>query len=390
MTRTQVGVAGPGAWSRARIGLVGLLLAAGVGSVAVLGAGATMLDALGWMSGVGVGVAAALLLAVRRPVPVSMGTDDATAARALAVAGDGYWDLDLRRGKVRYSERCATMLGYAPDEVEDTLAFWGGLVHPDDLTEARRRLDAHTAGGTDVYDVEVRLRAKDGTWRWVLDRGHVVERDASGEAVRVVGVHRPLPGPPHETPQWLMQRVSTELEALLAVFMGRRELAAEQLGPANPFVDTFDAAVDRALTLADALSAYTDVRGSSGTEVSLREAVERIADAHHLSVDVEGDDAKVIADRRLLETALAAACISLTSADGTTPLLVSIAIRDARAVLRIRAEQTTAPAPERRWRWVVARVVAERHGGFANTHGDPRAPDEIELGFPLADVSGTR
>ena len=384
MSRSQVGVAAEGGWSPGRVGLVGLLFAAVAGSVATLGVGASIVDALGWACGVGVGVAATLLVAKRRPVAVVAVTDDATAASALAAAGDGYWELDLRRGKVRYSERCASMLGYASGDVEDTLAFWGGLVHPDDLAEARRRLDAHTAGESDVYEVAVRLRAKDGTWRWILDRGRVVDRDAKGEAVRVVGVHRLLPGPPSETAQWLVQRVSEELEAVLAVFLGRRELASEQPHAVNPFVDEFDAAVDRALTLADGLSAYAGGSRSRTSDVSLREAIAAMANAHHLTVDVEGPDAEVVADRRLLETALAAASMSLCSSDARSSIALTIAVRDGRAVLTFRAVDAAA-APERRWRWVVARVVAERHGGWATTRGDARAPDEIELAFPLAD-----
>lgn len=387
MSRSQADIATQGAGSPRRIGLVGLLCASGAGSVAVLGAGATVVDAIGWASGVGVGVAAALLFATRRvaEAPPAVGSDHATAATALEVSGDGYWELDLRRGKVRYSDRCASMLGYAPADVEDTLAFWGGLVHPDDLAEARRSLDAHTAGESEVYEVAVRLRAKDGAWTWILDRGRVVERDANGEAVRVVGVHRLLPGPPHETAQWLLQRVSAELEAVLAVFLGRRELVSEQRGAVNPFVDDFDAAVDRALMLADGLAAYAGERRARPTAVSLRGAIVAMANAHHLTVDVEGDDAEVTADRRLLETALAAVCTAMGFADAKDSVTLTIAVREDRAVVTVKAVE--ASAPERRWRWIVARVVAERHGGFATTRGDPRAPEAIELALPLANAS---
>jgi PAS domain S-box-containing protein len=101
----------------------------------------------------------------------------------------GVWEWDMRTHRLHYSDACSTMLGYAPGEIESSLSAWGKLVHPGDLARVRRALDAHLDGRSDLYHVELRLRARDGSWRWIVDRGRVVERDDNGDALRAVGVH---------------------------------------------------------------------------------------------------------------------------------------------------------------------------------------------------------
>lgn len=113
-------------------------------------------------------------------------------AAAFTLANDGHWELDPASSKINYSERCSSMLGYEHDEVHSHLAAWGQLVHPEDLAPARAALDAYLHGESDTYQVIVRLRTKDGTWRSVLDRGWIVERDAQGSPTRLVGLHLDL------------------------------------------------------------------------------------------------------------------------------------------------------------------------------------------------------
>lgn len=108
---------------------------------------------------------------------------------ALDGAGDGVWDWNIAEGRVFRSDRCKTMLGYAADELPDDHASWAALVHPDDLPallEARR---AHLRGESPMLTREVRARARSGRYMWILVRGLVVERDAAGRALRMIGTH---------------------------------------------------------------------------------------------------------------------------------------------------------------------------------------------------------
>ncbi len=115
-----------------------------------------------------------------------------TAARAelvLDTAELAWWDQSFTTGRVERSPRWAEMLGYAPGEIEGRLDAWTGLVHPDDLPHVREVAARHENGELPEFEVEHRMRAADGSWRWILNWGRVVQRDPEGRPVRAVGVH---------------------------------------------------------------------------------------------------------------------------------------------------------------------------------------------------------
>ncbi|MEK8092648.1 PAS domain S-box protein [Methylocystis sp. IM3] len=108
---------------------------------------------------------------------------------AIEATSDGIWDWNLRTDEASYSPSYYTMLGYdASDWGSGSLDFWKSLLHPDDRDRvaamARHLIEAHG-----FYSIEFRMRAKDGSYRWIMSRGKVVERDESGAPVRAVGTH---------------------------------------------------------------------------------------------------------------------------------------------------------------------------------------------------------
>lgn len=108
---------------------------------------------------------------------------------ALDGAGDGVWDWNALNNRVYFSPRWKTMLGYAEDEVGDTLSEWETRVHPDDLPAAHAALDRLFRKETPVYQNEHRLKCRDGSYKWILDRGKVMEWTDDGKPRRVIGTH---------------------------------------------------------------------------------------------------------------------------------------------------------------------------------------------------------
>lgn len=108
---------------------------------------------------------------------------------ALEGAGDGVWDWNAVTNRVFFSPRWKAMLGYAESEIGDSLDEWSRRVHPDDLPQTLALVQAHIAGEHGDYQSEHRMRCKDGSWKWILDRGKVIERDGAGRALRLIGTH---------------------------------------------------------------------------------------------------------------------------------------------------------------------------------------------------------
>ncbi|QEH35769.1 Phosphoserine phosphatase RsbU [Aquisphaera giovannonii] len=108
----------------------------------------------------------------------------------LAVRGTdaGIWDWDLVTGSIYFSPRWKSMLGHAEDEVASSFAEWESRLHPDDRDRASRAIKDYLEGRTAEYELEHRLRHKDGTYRWILSRGAAV-RDGDGRPYRMVGSH---------------------------------------------------------------------------------------------------------------------------------------------------------------------------------------------------------
>ncbi|MEK7819663.1 MAG: PAS domain-containing protein, partial [Pseudomonadota bacterium] len=98
---------------------------------------------------------------------------------------DGIWDWNIETGEDYLSPRWKEILGYRDDELPNVAASFFGLIHPDDKAAVESAVRRHIETG-EPYRVEMRLRHRDGTYRWILSRGESV-RDAKAKAVRMVG-----------------------------------------------------------------------------------------------------------------------------------------------------------------------------------------------------------
>jgi len=101
----------------------------------------------------------------------------------------GVWDWHVVSDTIVLGHRYEQMLGLEPGTIGTRGADWEKFVHSEDLRRAQRGIRDHLAGHTAMIDVEYRMRTGDGGWKWIQDRGRVVDRDDAGEPVRVIGIH---------------------------------------------------------------------------------------------------------------------------------------------------------------------------------------------------------
>jgi len=111
---------------------------------------------------------------------------------AIEGSGDGLWDWNIPDNTVFFSPRWKSMLGYTEQDVGNSLAEWEKRIHPDDKTATEASIQAYLEGRTDEYFSEHRVRCKDGSYKWILDRGTVVNRSADGSPLRMIGTHKDI------------------------------------------------------------------------------------------------------------------------------------------------------------------------------------------------------
>jgi two-component system cell cycle sensor histidine kinase/response regulator CckA len=109
-------------------------------------------------------------------------------ALAVQATNDGIWDVDFATGEVYFSPRWKSMLGYEDYEIPNDLEEWKKRLHPDDFPKIIEARTEYLEGRTPLYEVEYRLRHKDGSYCWVLSRGACV-RDSQGIPYRFSGSH---------------------------------------------------------------------------------------------------------------------------------------------------------------------------------------------------------
>lgn len=108
---------------------------------------------------------------------------------AMDSSGDGVWDWYVQTGDEYFSKRCKEIYGFAEHEIADRAEALDGRTHLDDVVQMQRDREDHFSGKTEVYRNEHRILCKDNTWKWVLSRGVVIERDADGKPWRMIGTH---------------------------------------------------------------------------------------------------------------------------------------------------------------------------------------------------------
>jgi PAS domain S-box-containing protein len=108
---------------------------------------------------------------------------------ALEGGEHGVWEWNVQTDEMFYSRQWKSTLGYAEEEISNTLDEWKSRVHPEDLPRVMQRIERHFNGETPIYVAEHRVLHKDGHYVWILDRGKIITRTADGKPLRMIGTH---------------------------------------------------------------------------------------------------------------------------------------------------------------------------------------------------------
>jgi len=128
---------------------------------------------------------------------------------AIESASEGLWDINYETNQVYTNDRCYMMLGYEKDELSfDSQSLWN-YIHPEDRKKVAEAYEKHFTGETEFYNAIYRLRAKDNSYRWILDHGQVVKKSSEGKPLRFLGTRLDI-NEQKETEVRLQQLVETQ------------------------------------------------------------------------------------------------------------------------------------------------------------------------------------
>jgi len=112
---------------------------------------------------------------------------DRLMREALIGAGTSVWAWDMEEDLLSGMDGSVALLGYAVGELASTQAAWNTVIHPADLALNDAAYQRHARGEIPAYESEYRARHRDGRWRWLAERGRIVEWWPDGRPRRMVG-----------------------------------------------------------------------------------------------------------------------------------------------------------------------------------------------------------
>ena len=215
---------------------------------------------------------------------------EARFLRAVGGTHEGLWDWDLRTDDVWFSDRNRELLGYTKEEFPDRIESFFNVAHPDDKERIQEAVRKHIEED-EPYDMEFRLQAKSGEYRWIRARGIVTHED--GVPARFSGSNRDITAERRleellrraqrlESVGFLAGGIAHDFNNMLSAILGFGELALQRLdqpGQLKRAIEQMLAAANRSEALTNQLLAFSGRQVLAPRKVSLEEL---LTDVHRL------------------------------------------------------------------------------------------------------------
>lgn len=108
---------------------------------------------------------------------------------ALEFSSIGVWEYETILDQVYFSEGTRNLLGISDSFFGSDVIVWNERVHPEDRAAYLQDFQNHFEGKTAIYECEYRIKCSDGNYKWIRDRGKVVEWDENNKPKRLIGTH---------------------------------------------------------------------------------------------------------------------------------------------------------------------------------------------------------
>jgi two-component system, NtrC family, sensor kinase len=126
------------------------------------------------------------------PESLDMGQSAAALQIALAASGLGWWNWNLLTNETYFDPQWKEILGYEVEEITHHYQAFAQLVHPHDLFLVNEVLEKYLVGDIPKFEIEFRMLAKSGDWKWIFSRGQVLHWDEFHNPLLMTGTHRDI------------------------------------------------------------------------------------------------------------------------------------------------------------------------------------------------------
>ena len=130
----------------------------------------------------------ARIMGMKSNARLQLAESEAIMNLSLTQSSAGIWDFNMVSRKVTLHSSWYEMLGYGDLELNPSLELFHKLLHPDDMSFVNKAFEDYISRRSEKYEVTYRMMTKSGEWKWVLDRGKIVEKEGSGKPDQVIGI----------------------------------------------------------------------------------------------------------------------------------------------------------------------------------------------------------